>query len=126
MYKRQLHIIYNPDNTTDLKEVEWNSSDMSVISVENGILTALKPGTATISAKVGDAEVSCTITVKEADKVDNTGKDADVKGDSNNGNENKDIVQTGDSSNVILYIALLFGAMVTAITTVICRARKHR
>lgn len=121
-----LHIIYNPDNTTDLKEVEWNSSDMSVISVENGILTALKPGTATISAKVGDAEVSCTITVKEADKVDNTGKDADVKGDSNNGNENKDIVQTGDSSNVILYIALLFGAMVTAITTVICRARKHR
>ena len=117
--KDTLHIIYNPDNTTDLKEVEWSSSDASVLSVENGILTALKPGTATITAKVGNLETSCEITVKEADKADN------VKGDSDSGKENKDVVQTGDSFNGILYIALLIGAA-AAVITMICHRRKYR
>lgn len=117
--KDTLHIIYNPDNTTDLKEVEWNSSDASVLSVENGILTALKPGTATITAKVGNLETSCEITVKEADKADN------VKGDSDSSKGNKDVVQTGDSFNGILYIALLIGA-VAIVVTVICRRRKYK
>ena len=117
--KDTLHIIYNPDNTTDLKEVEWSSSDASVLSVENGILTALKPGTATITAKVGNLETSCEITVKEADKTDN------VKGDSDSSKGNKDVVQTGDSFNGILYIALLIGA-VAIVVTVICRRRKYK
>lgn len=118
--KDTLHIIYNPDNTTDLKEVEWSSSDASVLSVENGILTALKPGTATITAKVGILEASCEITVKEADKADN------VKGDSDSSKENKGVVQTGDLFNGILYIALLIGATVAVVTTIICRRRKDR
>ena len=117
--KDTLHIIYNPDNTTDLREVEWKSSDASVLSVENGLLTALKPGTATITAKVGDMEVSCEIIVKEADKADN------VKGESDSEKENKDVVQTGDSFNGILYIALLIGAA-AAVVTVICRRRKYK
>ena len=116
--KDTLHIIYNPDNTTDLKEVEWSSSDASVLSVENGLLTALKPGTATITAKVGDMEVSCEIIVKEADKTDN------VKGDSDSGKENKDVVQTGDSINGIIYIALLIGAAV--VTMLICWRSKYK
>lgn len=118
--KDTLHIIYNPDNTTDLRNVEWSSSDASVLSVENGILTALEPGTATITAKVGDMEISCEITVKEADKADN------VNGDSDSSKVDKDVVQTGDSFNGILYIALLVGAAAVVVTMIICRKRKHK
>lgn len=127
--KDTLHIIYNPDNTTDLREVEWSSSDSSVLSVEGGTLTALKPGTARITAKVGDMEIFCEIIVKDADKADNPDKTnnpdkADnIKGDSGNSKEDKDVVQTGDSFNGILYIALLICAAV--VTIVICQKRKH-
>lgn len=136
--KDTLHIIYNPDNTTDLREVEWSSSDASVLSVENGTLTALNPGTATITAKVGDMEISCEIIVKETDKADNVtnidndndaengGNVNNVKGNSDSSKENKDVVQTGDSSNGILYIVLLIGATVAIVTMIICRRRKHR
>ena len=62
-----LHVIYNPENTTDLRDVEWSSSDEAILSVENGKVTALKPGTATITAKVGDKEVSCEVLVKAAE-----------------------------------------------------------
>lgn len=118
--KDTLHIIYNPDNTTDLRNVEWSSSDASVLSVENGILTALEPGTATITARVGDMEISCEITVKEADKADN------VNGDSDSSKVDKDVVQTGDSFNGILYIALLVGAAAVVVTMIICRKRKNK
>ena len=61
-----LSIIYNPENTTDLKDVTWETSDASIISVDNGKLTALKAGEAEITAKVGEKSVSCKITVKES------------------------------------------------------------
>lgn len=65
-----LSIIYNPQNTTDAKDVTWTSSNPSVISVENGKLTANAVGTADITAKVGDKTVTCTITVKEEKKAE--------------------------------------------------------
>ena len=132
--KDTLHIICNPDNTTDLREAEWSSSDASVLSVENGVLTALKPGTATITAKVGNLETSCEITVIETDKADSVNdiNDTNVvdndkdKGDSDSSKDNKEVVQTGDSFNDIPYIALLIGAAVAIVTMIICRRRKHR
>ena len=132
--KDTLHIICNPDNTTDLREAEWSSSDASVLSVENGVLTALKPGTATITAKVGNLETSCEITVIETDKADSVNdiNDTNVvdndkdKGDSDSSKDNKEVVQTGDSFNGIPYIALLIGAAVAIVTMIICRRRKHR
>ena len=53
-----------PDNATD-KTVTWTSSDPSVATVTDGKVKALKPGTATITAKAGDKSAKCTVTVKE-------------------------------------------------------------
>ena len=60
-----ISVTYNPANTTDSKNVTWTSSDNSVAKVENGKITAVKEGTATITAKVGDKTATCTVTVKE-------------------------------------------------------------
>ena len=58
-----LSVIYNPEDTTDDKTVEWSSTDENVAKVENGKVTALNAGTTYIKAKVGDKEASCKISV---------------------------------------------------------------
>ena len=52
-----------PDDATD-KTVTWSTSDASVATVEDGVVTALKLGSATIIAKAGDKEVTCEIKVE--------------------------------------------------------------
>jgi len=42
------------------EEVTWESEDPSVVSVENGVLTANSVGTTTIRATYGDRQVECT------------------------------------------------------------------
>jgi uncharacterized protein YjdB len=108
--KETLHIIYNPDNTTDLKQVEWISSDASILSVENGELTALKPGIATITAKVGDQTVSCEIVVKENQSENDNEKPNNQKPDDENvldKNNPSGSPQTGDKSMVEVWAVLL-------------------
>ena len=52
-----------PDNATD-KTVTWACSDTSVATVdENGKVTAVSEGTATITAAAGGKSASCTVTV---------------------------------------------------------------
>ena len=55
-----LVVEYNGSET-----VEWSVSDSSIVSVENGKLTGLKPGTATITASAGEVKDTCTVVVSE-------------------------------------------------------------
>ena len=60
-----LTVTINPSNATD-KKVTWSSSKKSVATVDsNGKVVAVGPGTAVITAKVGNKTVTCTVTVTE-------------------------------------------------------------
>ena len=53
-----------PENTTDEINVVWSVDKEEIINVdENGKVTAIAPGTAVVTAKSGDLEDSCTVTV---------------------------------------------------------------
>jgi len=43
------------------EEITWSSDDVSIAKIENGVVTAVGPGTTTIRAKYGDQEVTCII-----------------------------------------------------------------
>lgn len=60
-----------PDNATD-KTIVWESSDASVASVENGVVTANSPGSSTITAASSDGEItaSCLVTVIDTAAID--------------------------------------------------------
>ncbi len=52
-----------PDDATD-KTVTWGSSNTKIVTVDsNGKVTAVAGGTATITAKAGDKQATCTVTV---------------------------------------------------------------
>lgn len=52
-----------PDNVAD-KTVSWTTSDQHIATVDGGRVTAVKAGTATITASCGDKSASCAVTVK--------------------------------------------------------------
>ena len=52
-----------PNDTTD--SLTWTSSDPTVATVDqNGVVTAVAPGQATITAQAGTASATCTVTVE--------------------------------------------------------------
>ena len=57
-----LIIEVKPDNAEN-KEVEWSSSDNSLATVSDAVVTALAEGTVTITAKAKDGDVTGTISI---------------------------------------------------------------
>ncbi len=58
----QLTATVDPENATD-KSVEWSSTDDNVATVVDGLVTAVAPGEATITAEAGGMFATCEITV---------------------------------------------------------------
>ena len=52
-----------PDKAASAK-VTWESSDPNVATVTDGVVTAVAPGTATITATAGDISATCAVTVE--------------------------------------------------------------
>ena len=59
--KETLEATLEPSSTTDV--VLWSSSDASVATVQDGLVTAVAEGTAKITAKVGSVTATCDIVV---------------------------------------------------------------
>ncbi len=58
-----------PDDSTD--EVEWSSSDETVATVQDGVVSAVASGTATMTAKAGNHTDKCAVIVKAPDPAKN-------------------------------------------------------
>ncbi|MGV8905940.1 MAG: Ig-like domain-containing protein [Acetobacterium sp.] len=64
----QLTMAYTPEDTTDNKTINWTSNDASVAAVDTaGKVTAVKAGTATITATTTDGSktATCVVTVND-------------------------------------------------------------
>lgn len=62
----ELQVAVEPEQTHYPVHLHWTSSDPEVVSVESGVVTAVSPGVAQITASYGDLQTSCTITVPES------------------------------------------------------------
>ena len=62
---RTLTAVVAPDTATN-KTVSWTSGDSDIVSVANGVITALAPGEATITATAGSKSDTCTVKVYAA------------------------------------------------------------
>jgi hypothetical protein len=63
-----------PESATN-KNITWSTSDAAVASIDKGVVTALKPGSAiiTITTAEGAQKATCSVTVTKADAINVTG-----------------------------------------------------
>jgi len=58
-----LNVTKNPAAAAPNANITWVSSDESIAKVEDGVVTAIRGGTCTITAYIGGNSASCTVTV---------------------------------------------------------------
>ena len=58
----QLTATVQPSNATQ-KTISWTSSNLSVATIANGLVTAVGEGKSTITASAGGKNATCTVTV---------------------------------------------------------------
>ena len=62
-----------PKNATNASNITWTTSNASVATVTNGVVTAIGAGTATITAKVDTKSATCNVVVSAASGTGDTG-----------------------------------------------------
>lgn len=63
--KFTLKATVTPKLASETNDVEWSSSKEAVATVDNGVVTAKKAGSAVITAKVGAVTATCKVTVRQ-------------------------------------------------------------
>ena len=81
------------------KEIEWSSSDESITKVDNGKVTAIKAGKATVKAKANGVEKTCDVTVKEKAAQQQTQKNSINKNSSTNVAQSKSNAASASSNS---------------------------
>ena len=99
--------VITPDNATD-KTLKWETSDPEVLEVdENGTVTTIKEGKASIKAISPDnvqAELIFTVKEKITEKEDEENPEVEIKPEDNNGKE--DLPKTGAGVTPVATVAL--------------------
>lgn len=99
------------DHSSADETITWLTSDFSVVSVENGVLTAKKAGTATITAMTAEGDTAtCTVTVTWNDGGSTTDPG---DGDGDNNGDGQEPADNGGCSG-----AMGIGAGVAALSVV--------
>ena len=81
----------------------WSSSDPAVVTVsDTGEVTAVAAGSAVITAKVGSAEATCSVTVKAAEGSDTTGSTGGSTTGSTGGSTTGNTTATVDVSKLTI------------------------
>ncbi len=79
--------------------VTWSSSDESVATVDNGTITAVKAGTATITAKANDVEETVNVTVTKVTTSTSSSGSSSSSSSSNSGSSSKSSSSSSSSSS---------------------------
>ena len=98
-----------PAATISEETCTWSSSDPTVATVsDSGEVTALAAGNAVITAKVGDAEATCSLTVKDAGDSTTT-PDNNTTTPDNNTKPNNNTSTTVDVSKLVITATSEYG-----------------